>query len=162
VSRPSVIVAVTLSSTLGLLALGASAVPYRIEFDGGLRGGLGGRETTLTCPGEDPIGGIRVSVVRDVLVRLELICQGRPPRLPIELSCKDGEDLVGMYGAAGQRVDRLGVICRGTGAPYWGRISGGYGGDEFEMLCPKGERVSELQLRSGAVVDAVGVSCSAP
>lgn len=88
--------------------------------------------------------------------------------------CGPREVIVGLHGAAGELVDRLGIICAEPGAPVanpdgpprgsWSRtrstgVVGGSGGVPFRAVCPQGSVAWSWRGRGAALVDRVGLAC---
>jgi hypothetical protein len=91
----------------------------------------------------------------------------------IGIKCSDGRD-IGSYGGGGgsdfsstssNGFDRLSVRTGGVvdQVQFWNKninygIRGGWGGTFYDLKCDKG-KIMGLKLRSGSVVDAIGVVC---
>ncbi len=84
-------------------------------------------------------------------------------------TCPRGQGVIGVRGAAGDLVDRFGVICgdvtnpdpaspSNTYSPMWG----GRGGNRFDGdFCPRGTVAVSFNVRSGAYVDNLQPVCLA-
>jgi hypothetical protein len=86
---------------------------------------------------------------------------------PFNLSCSDGEVLVGVNARSGAFVDRLqGVCSRVTSTGAWtGSLrntssAGGTGGSSRTRRCPSGFAVSGFSGRRGAYIDRLVLECS--
>ncbi|PIE18274.1 MAG: hypothetical protein CSA66_04890 [Proteobacteria bacterium] len=90
-------------------------------------------------------------------------------------TCSPDEIPVGIHGRAARLLDALGLMCAratalasGSGGPWRPRLGeprrarsiGGKGGADFERVCPAGEAVVGLDVRAGALVDAVAIICA--
>lgn len=82
------------------------------------------------------------------------------------LGCGNHEALVGVFGRAGDYIDRIGAICqpvdalgRWTGASRTTGTVGGTGGTPFQRLCPRDHAVSGFRGRGGMYVDELGIRC---
>lgn len=89
--------------------------------------------------------------------------------------CGDNEVVVGVHGAAGELVDRLGIVCAAPGrlqpgadgTPPRGSWThtrstgsvGGNGGKPFRAVCPAGSVAWSWRGRGAALVDRVGLAC---
>ncbi len=108
---------------------------------------------------------------------------GRSHQGDLKLACRASELPVGLHGRSGLYVDALGLLCMTRGAlraqrppdpaadgqpparprqPAHARATrteGGPLGRPFDLQCPPGAVLTGVRLRSGAVVDAVGIEC---
>lgn len=80
--------------------------------------------------------------------------------------CGRGKMLVGIAGRAGKHVDSIRGLCqkinrhgRWTGPTTQTASHGGGGGNPFHLQCPTGNGVGGIIVRSGSLVDAIGVQC---
>jgi hypothetical protein len=86
---------------------------------------------------------------------------------PFNLSCTDGQVLVGVNARAGLVVDRLQGLCRPvtaqgawTGSESGTGSAGGGGGNAVTRRCPQNYAVSGFSGRQGAVLDRVSFECT--
>ena len=153
-----------------------------------LVGGSGGRSFDIVCP--DGVATALSGKAGAVIDSLALVCRptssgrlGDPTSAgraggaggsSFAAACPDDHAIIGLHGAAGAVIDSAIAICAPLVATETGwtvdldaeRTSlpgaGGKGGKAFELQCPDGQVVAGLTGRSGAVVDAVGLFCTAP
>ncbi|MFB6261993.1 MAG: hypothetical protein ABEL76_00005 [Bradymonadaceae bacterium] len=87
-----------------------------------------------------------------------------------QLSCPEGEVVVGLRGGADAFVRRLEPVCAtarvddGEVAIEGRHVASGVGegGDSFDLSCPAGEIAVGTVARTGGKVDAIGISCADP
>lgn len=86
---------------------------------------------------------------------------------PFNLSCNDGQVLVGVNARAGALVDRLQGLCRPvtatgawTGSESVTGSAGGNGGSAVTRRCPANYAVSGFRGRQGAFLDQVAFECT--
>jgi hypothetical protein len=76
--------------------------------------------------------------------------------------CPSGQYLLGIFGSAGNYINKLGFIC---GTPDHSVMQDGYtcgntaGGAAFRDVCPWGEIVKEIYGRSGSWLDGIQIRC---
>ena len=92
------------------------------------------------------------------------VLAGRSIGAAEELRCPDGLEVIGIFGAYGSLIDRLGLICgesqpRRARVEYVQPVGGPGGGQRFHSTCPEGERAAGLRVRSATFIDAVGLAC---
>ena len=82
------------------------------------------------------------------------------------LECKDDELPIGYVGRAGDRLDRLQLVCGrlaedgGLTESGTSVVEGGTGGEEFEEYCPEDEAIVGLRGASGSQIDSLGLVCA--
>jgi hypothetical protein len=80
--------------------------------------------------------------------------------------CPLGQGVVGLYGASGSKVDRIGAVCSdvthpdpfspaNTFSPSWG----GNGGSFFDDRCPPETLMGSFNVRAGSLVDNLQSIC---
>jgi hypothetical protein len=80
--------------------------------------------------------------------------------------CPLGQGVVGIYGASGSKVDRIGVVCSdvthpdpfssaNTYSPTWGGNGGGF----FDDRCGAETLMGSFNVRSGSLVDNLQLIC---
>jgi hypothetical protein len=81
-------------------------------------------------------------------------------------TCPGGRGIIGLRGASGAFVDRLGVICGDVNHPdpnsafnVYSDLWGGGGGGWFQDTCRPGDLITGFDLRSGGYVDAIQAIC---
>jgi arabinofuranosyltransferase len=160
----------------------------------GARGGPGGTAYQVACPAGQVAAALWVALTPaepQTVTRMGVECRGLVPDVSspgytseyavqyvggtapaqeVRLSCGPGELLVGLTGASGALIDRVGILCapgtmEGGREPRWrgphaGGAHGGAGGYPWELPCPEGSVLTGLGGRGGELIDAVGPVCS--
>ncbi len=163
--KPAAIVVGVFSVALGAFVVVGHAVEVRTPFDARVFGRSAGVASTLSCPENWLMVGLQIAAFKRGLVDAggALCWQDASHHERGEsgaLQCARGDDMVGIYGAAGRKVTRLGIICQGADAPYLSALVGhNYRGADFASLCPEGQRVRAVELRQGNVINAIGIDC---
>jgi hypothetical protein len=80
--------------------------------------------------------------------------------------CPTNQGVIGLRGASGKYVDRIGVICGNVTTPdpaspsnAFSPLWGGGGGAFFEDRCEFGRLVDSFNIRNGSVVDNLQAMC---
>lgn len=115
------------------------------QFPGGHHGGYGGSEKTVICPGPSVVRGFKITIGEgDMVGNVHLLCKnthtgewteqgtgwtpetsgflggftgGAVQHEGAPYNCRENEDGHGIFGRAGNMVDRLGLICKPRPAP---------------------------------------------
>jgi hypothetical protein len=81
-------------------------------------------------------------------------------------TCPANQGVIGLRGASGKYVDRIGVICGNVTTPdpaspsnVFSPLWGGGGGAFFEDRCEFGRLVDSFNVRNGSVVDNLQAMC---
>ncbi|USH01445.1 DUF1929 domain-containing protein [Grimontia kaedaensis] len=76
--------------------------------------------------------------------------------VPFSYQCGDEQVLAGVFGGAGAIIDSIGAICVDVAAdgswldtPQNSEIAGGAGGTGYELMCPRDQAVSRLEVADG-------------
>jgi hypothetical protein len=80
--------------------------------------------------------------------------------------CPPGQGMVGIRGASGSLVDRIGIVCSDVNYPYptdpvnfVSPLYGGGGGSWFDSRCYGGELMTAVNVRSGIFIDQIQGIC---
>ncbi|MFP2933116.1 hypothetical protein ACLESO_49805 [Pyxidicoccus sp. 3LG] len=146
------------------------------------RGGYGGGNYDLDCPAGYVATGV-FGRAGKYIDRMGLTCKqlnsdgslGGTYNTPsvggggggdFSLGCTDGEAIVGLGGASGGYVDRLGLICAKpmdwltASNPHYTTQAGGGGGGAFDDRCPAAHVVTSILVNAGGLVDGVRARCN--
>ncbi|MBI5518287.1 MAG: hypothetical protein HY909_31235 [Deltaproteobacteria bacterium] len=160
----------------------------------GIRGGPGGTAFQVACPAGQVAAAVWVAPTAGdapTAARVGIECRGLVPDVSspsyhseyavqyaggtvqtqeARLGCGPGELLVGLQGASGALVDRVGILCapatmEGGAEPRWrsphpGGAHGGAGGFPWELPCPPGSVLVGVGGRGGELIDAIGPVCA--
>lgn len=78
--------------------------------------------------------------------------------------CPTNYYATGVWGASGEYVDSIGLICRDLATAtsrYMTDLHGGTGGSPFVFECPTGKHLTGFNVRSGEYIDAIQPTCAA-
>jgi arabinofuranosyltransferase len=92
---------------------------------------------------------------------------GEPTEHRFDLRCPTGSLVLGIFGRASWIVNQIGLICTGPRAGADGETVqttpvGYEEGTTFQLVCPDGDPPMGVAGRSGALLDAAGISCGSP
>lgn len=149
-----------------------------VSFEGELSARSGTR-VEWDCPiGASVIGFEAVQSADRTLARVRFLCGGQVftpwwggrSDKPVESSpCPVGEVAVGLEARAGRFVDAASLLCapllqEGNGfkvstLAHASPAIGGSGGNARQIMCPGGMVVRGVRVRTGALVDSLGIAC---
>jgi hypothetical protein len=145
----------------------------------------GASTTTISCPTNSVAVGV-FGRASGIVHRIGLVCAGLATNgtlgarfktisvgtdngfnssagTSFSAECPSGQGALGVYGAAGRYLDRVGVIC---GAPLFTSVAGvsldagGAGGQAFFDQCPAQSVVKHLTILADQAVDSIQPHCA--
>ena len=152
-------------------------------------GGTGGQRHQWRCPPGHALGGLSLAEHPEgmALVSIKPLCKpirsrdqqivlgsatapaprfgGKSAVRAQTLNCPENTALKGLRGGASKFVEHLGLLCAMPPAEHAPHADSsatqqvGSGGQPFELSCPNAQIATGLVVRSGVLIDAVGLQC---